>query len=637
MRLTISKAFSITGFFILCGIAVSLMTSTVALQGLKIGSPTYDKIVAGKDLVADILPPPAYVIEAYLEAHLVASEPAQAKRHFERLGQLKSEYLARREYWEKSETLPSALKSLFARSDIEVRKFWRIVEEPFTAAAKSGDSAQMAKALADLSIAYDAHRAVVDELVVKANEFSSQTEAEAAAGAIFFKTLMFGSAAIVFLATCVALRYLRKKSCEPLAVLAAYLRSLIEGRYEAPVPFKDNLDEIGDVARAVDLFRAALIEREQSRARFEDDERRNREARRRAEEMAIGSERQLVSTSIGAGLAELSNKNLTFRMESNLPESYGKLQSDFNAAIKHLSNAIAVVKEGVGVIAPGADWIASAAADLARQAEQQARELQRASTALQEITQSAQQIAAGADNANGIVVTTRTEAEESGAVVRRAVEAISRIEKSSQSIGQIIVVVDEIAFQTNLLALNAGVEAARAGEAGRGFAVVASEVRALAQRSADAAKEIKTLISTSSSEVEQGVELVGLTGKALEKIVAHVLELEQAVSNIAASAREQASSLEDVHSVVTQIDQNTKTNAKMAEETTRASSALRQETGDLARAVADFRLSRDASTSARALDKGEPLPASQAPVVAMRTTGRGGAALAPAKEEWSEF
>jgi methyl-accepting chemotaxis protein len=184
--------------------------------------------------------------------------------------------------------------------------------------------------------------------------------------------------------------------------------------------------------------------------------------------------------------------------------------------------------------------------------------------------------------------------------VCQAVDAITRIEKSSQSIGQIIGVVDEIAFQTNLLALNAGVEAARAGESGRGFAVVASEVRALAQRSAEAAKEIKALISTSSAEVDQGVELVGLTGHALQKIVAQVVDLEAAVSNIAASAMKQVSALKDVQSVVAQIDSNTQSNSAMAEETTRASVALQQEAKELADMITGFRVGRPAALSSEA-------------------------------------
>lgn len=633
MRLTISKAFSLSAYLILAGFAVSLLASSVALHRLEIGGPAYEKIIAGKDLVADILPPPAYVIESYLEAHLALREPKDMAAHLERIQQLKSDYSARREFWRKSELLPAELKALVARSDDEVQKFWRTVETSLPAALKSGDTAQISRAMAELSSAYNAHRAVVDEMVVKANEFSSQAEANAAFEAKLFLSVMFGLAAIVFVSMWAVIRYLRRRSCEPLGVLAAYLKQLTEGRYGESVPYTHNSDEVGEVARAVDLFREALTEREQNRLRAEEDEHRHREERRLAEERAILAERELVSASIGAGLSELSSKNLAYRMERDLPESYGKLQHDFNAAIEQLENAVAVVKSGVGAIAPGAEAIASAAEDLSGQAQQQAEGLERASSALHEITESARHIAVGAGEANKIVGATRTEAEESGAVVRRAVDAINLIEKSSQSIGQIIAVVDEIAFQTNLLALNAGVEAARAGEAGRGFAVVASEVRALAQRSAEAAKEIKTLISASSAEVAQGVELVGLAGTALGKIVTNVFNLERAVSDIAASAREQAASLTDVNSVVSQIDRNTQKNAQMAEEMTVASRALQEETSNLAQTVRDFRLTQDALASVR---ETAVRPAA-APVVALKSIGRGGAALAAQQDDWEEF
>jgi methyl-accepting chemotaxis protein len=636
MRVTISKAFTYGGYLILAGMAFSLVTSTLALQRLKIGSPAYDKIMAGKDLVADILPPPVYVIEGYLEAHLALREPAGLNRHIARLQELKGSYEDRRAFWNKSELLPSDIKTLVSRSDAEAQKFWAVVETSLAPAAKSGDPARAAQTMADLARHYEAHRAVVDEMVIKANAFSAKAEADAAHEATVFKSLMFGSAGLVFLTIWGAIRFLRRKSADRLAVLRAYIEDLIHRRYDKAVPYKDEQDEIGDVARAVEVFRQALIDQERAQAREAEEERRRQEEGRAAEEreQAISEEREMVSTAIGAGLAELSKKNLTYRLLADFPESYRSLQSNFNSAIQQLERALGAVKEGVDTIAPAAGQIASAAADLAGQAERQAGELELASTTLRAITDSAEQIANGATGAAQIVVTTRTEAEASGAVVRKAVDAISRIEKSSQSIGQIIGVVDEIAFQTNLLALNAGVEAARAGEAGRGFAVVASEVRALAQRSAEAAKEIKTLISSSSVEVGQGVEFVGLTGQALQKIVSQVQELEAAVSSIAARATEQARALQEIRTVVGQVDQNTQANAKMAEETTRATEALQQETKDLARTVREFATTRDERKLA---PERLPAQAPAAPVVALKTVGRGGAAPVEQTGAWEEF
>jgi methyl-accepting chemotaxis protein len=238
----------------------------------------------------------------------------------------------------------------------------------------------------------------------------------------------------------------------------------------------------------------------------------------------------------------------------------------------------------------GTQEISTASNDLSRRTEQQASSLEETAAALDEITATVKKAAEGATHARKVVAGTKEDAERSGEVVRKAVEAMGGIEKSSQQIGQIIGVIDEIAFQTNLLALNAGVEAARAGDAGRGFAVVASEVRALAQRSAEAAKEIKALISTSTTQVGEGVQLVAETGKSLESIMSKVAEINTVVSDIAAGAQEQATGLQQVNTAVNEMDKVTQQNAAMAEEATAAGRSLAQEAETLTSLVAQFRL-----------------------------------------------
>jgi methyl-accepting chemotaxis protein len=220
--------------------------------------------------------------------------------------------------------------------------------------------------------------------------------------------------------------------------------------------------------------------------------------------------------------------------------------------------------------------------------------------------------------------------------VREAVAAMGEIEKSSGQITQIIGVIDEIAFQTNLLALNAGVEAARAGEAGRGFAVVAQEVRALAQRSADAAKEIKTLIASSTAQVDRGVRLVGETGEALDGIVGKVGEIDGLISEIAQSSQEQATGLNEVNAAVNQMDQVTQQNAAMVEQTTAAASSLRNEAQDLARQVARF----ETGAAARQRAPAQRHAPARAPVQEQRARAfarPGGAATAAAPKDWEEF
>jgi methyl-accepting chemotaxis protein len=375
------------------------------------------------------------------------------------------------------------------------------------------------------------------------------------------------------------------------------------------------------------------------------------EARLKGEAEAQEKERALVANSIGAGLAKLAAKDLTFRMTNDMPEAYRKLQIDFNAALEQLETALQGVRGSTQGINTGTQEISKASEDLSRRTEQQASSLEETAAALDQITATVRKTAEGAAQARGVVSTAKTDAEKSGEVVRKAIEAMGGIEKSSQQISQIIGVIDEIAFQTNLLALNAGVEAARAGDAGRGFAVVASEVRALAQRSAEAAKEIKSLISASTAQVGQGVELVAETGKSLERIVAQVSDINTAVTDISASAQEQATGLQQVNSAINQMDQVTQQNAAMAEEATAASRSLSQESDQLTSLIHQFNVSSQGSVAA-IRRPGQPAPkvdehgAHQQPArPALKTVGGRGApaavkkpvAAAEPEGEWKDF
>ncbi len=298
-----------------------------------------------------------------------------------------------------------------------------------------------------------------------------------------------------------------------------------------------------------------------------------------------------------------------------------------------------------GQIGSGASEIARASDDLSQRTEQQAASLEETAAALDEITATVKKSAQGAVHARETVQSAMSGAAEGGEIVRDAVSAMGEIEKSATQIGNIIGVIDEIAFQTNLLALNAGVEAARAGEAGRGFAVVASEVRALAQRSAEAAKEIKTLISNSSRQVTTGVNLVDRTGEALRKIVQQVEQIDGLVSEIAASAQEQSAGLAQVNTAVNHMDQTTQQNAAMVEETTAASHALRTETSELQRLLGGFRIGEGAAQPPAPVAVAGPT-SRPAPSPAHRVTerlkrayspARAAAAAAPVAAEWDEF
>jgi methyl-accepting chemotaxis protein len=292
--------------------------------------------------------------------------------------------------------------------------------------------------------------------------------------------------------------------------------------------------------------------------------------------------------SLGAALGRLANGELASDIRGDFPQEYRRLQTDFNEAVAKLRQTVGLIRDNAKAIRTGSGEISAAAEDLSRRTEQQAAGLEESAAALDEVTATIAKTAVGAKRAAGIVKTARGEAQSSGLVVEQAVAAMAAIGSSAQMIAQITSVIDEIAFQTNLLALNAGVEAARAGDAGRGFAVVAQEVRALAQRSADAAKEIKTLIAQSTSQVEAGVALVNESGDVLHRIVGRVSEIQDLVSEIATSAEQQATALAEVNTAITQMDQDTQQNAAMVEQTTAASHSLAREADGLDKLLETF-------------------------------------------------
>jgi methyl-accepting chemotaxis protein len=475
-------------------------------------------------------------------------------------------------------------------------------------------------------------RAASDDARARAQEISAAA-ASAEASAIWFVHLaQIVGGLLALLAAGYAGYQLDRRIAFPIQILNDCMKRLAQGRLDTGIPPMGDGDEVAEMSQRIQVFKDNAIEKARLEAAAEAARQAAQEeqARQEIETQKYIEAHNVFVTSITEALQRLSDGDLTFRLVKAFTSEYEKIRTNFNASIEQLQQVMVHVNSNTMAIRSGTQEISTAADDLSRRTEQQAASLEETAAALDEITATVRKTAEGASHAREIVAIARTDTEKGGNVVRQAVTAMNAIEKSSQQISQIIGVIDEIAFQTNLLALNAGVEAARAGDAGRGFAVVASEVRALAQRSAEAAKEIKGLISTSTTQVGQGVSLVTETGKALDRIFTQVAEMDTIVTDIATSAREQATGLQEVNTAVNQMDQVTQQNAAMVEESTAASHTLSRETEELTKLVGHFQVGEIEAPQKRAA-KNTTRPA-------MKTVGtRGGAAPKPANDEWEEF
>jgi methyl-accepting chemotaxis protein len=366
------------------------------------------------------------------------------------------------------------------------------------------------------------------------------------------------------------------------------------GQYDQPLRSPDTDDQqVQALAKGLDGVQRKLAGEQASRnAEYAERAAADAEQRRHLAEVETYARTQLTAVNaLGQGVEKLADGDLISRLrEDAFPVEARKIPSDFNAAVDTLQQTLAGILGAARSIRAGCGEISAAADDLAQRTDRQAAGLERTAAALDQITDTVKKSSDNAEKARGVTLSAKSNDEKSGLVVREAVEAMGGIEKSSQSITQIIGVIDEIAFQTNLLALNAGVEAARAGDAGRGFAVVAQEVRALAQRSADAAKEIKGLIRASSEQVGKGVKLVGETGQTLDQILGQVIEINDLVGEIAASSKEQAGGLAEVNAAVNQMGQVIHQNGAMVEQSAAATNALAAEAEELERLLGGFQV-----------------------------------------------
>jgi methyl-accepting chemotaxis protein len=526
----------------------------------------------------------------------------------------------------------------------KVQQLWQQYvagNEQMLAFAKTGHQAEAADRFRNSASKFYLLDNALDEISEADVNHSSVANAEASQSYQQARLLIFAALGAIAVLMFASAAFFEMKMWRALNRSSGVMQRLAKGELDAEVHGTSRRDEIGEMARALQVFKDNAIEMRRLEAETEAQRQAAEETRRKNDEIAAATERQrtFVVASIARGLEALSKGELTFRLSESFPEEFQKLSDDFNSAMVRLQEAMQLIKTSALGIRAGTDEISQSADDLSRRTEQQAASLEESAAALDQITTAVRRMADGAGEANNAVGASKLDAERSGKVMNQAVGAMHEIEQSARKIAQIISVIDEIAFQTNLLALNAGVEAARAGDAGRGFAVVASEVRALAQRSAAAAKEIKALISTSTDQVSVGVQLVGQTGQALDRIVTAIAEISKLIADIATSAKEQASGLHEVNSAIDQMDQVTQQNASMVEESTAASFGLASESQQLAGLIARFKIGDAPEQPARVSVPTQTAPAKQRNVAIRHARSQGGTArkIAPAEAGWEEF
>lgn len=594
MNLNIGRSLIAFAIVVSLGLIGSIGLSRFAFEDLKVNGPVYQEIVYGKDLIADILPPPLYVVESYMLANEMMAHPSRVEQNASRIEVLKGLYEERRAFWKTSGLAPSLNTKL--QDDVLVKgdAYWAVLQDKFLPAKISGDNDAALQATAELLAAFHAHDEAVNELVAQASAFLENAESNARAEDETFSTLTLITSVASVLLFLAGLYLFRKRAIVPLTDMKNYMRMLAEGDYSNEVPHADRKDEIGEMAKSVEVFRNAALERKRMREQMEregllSEEQRIERERIRAEEAA---DLKIVVDALGAGLNRLAECNIRLTIDEPFSENFEMLRTDFNNSIATFQATLELVLEKTAHINDNSQAMREAADNLSRRTEQQAAALEETAAALEEVTSTVRASVERTSETRDLVHEAKNCATMSTGVVRGAVEAMTRIEGASEEIGRIIDVIDQIAFQTNLLALNAGVEAARAGDAGKGFAVVAQEVRELAQRSALAAKEIGGLIENSRNEVANGVKLVGETGDALVRIEGFVSEIDVKVEAITTASREQSVGLGEISTAVNSIDQMTQQNASMVEETTAISHSLASDSEQLGELVGRFQLNR---------------------------------------------
>jgi methyl-accepting chemotaxis protein len=506
LRLTISRAILIFGLITAVGLGAVITTSIYGLAQLKVGGPLYNQIKLGNDLIADILPPPEYVIEAYLEATLVLHDPAQLAVRRDRIAQLRKEYDERREFWSKSDLDPAIKTKLVEKSDKEVRRFWSALQEGLLPALAKGDSAAATKFYLEITERYTAHRAVIDDIVKQTNDQNAATEVAATDRVSTFTLLLWSVSAVVFLIIGAGLFGVAFGVIRPIAGMTKVMKGLAGGKLDIFVPALGRNDEVGAMARAVQVFKDNAL-RVQS----------------------MESEQAGLKLKI-----EKDRKAAMHQMADGFDSAIGKI-------VRTVSTASSELELSAGRLTKTAEVTQALSATVASASEQSSVNAQSAATAAEQMASSVSEISRQVQDSHRISRDAVSQAEQTNA-------RIADLAQSANRIGEVVKMIGAVAEQTNLLALNATIEAARAGEAGRGFAVVASEVKALAAQTAKATDEISEQIGQMQLATEQSVSAI----RDISGTITRIAEISQA---IAAAVEEQGAATQEISRSVQQAAQ----------------------------------------------------------------------------------
>jgi methyl-accepting chemotaxis protein len=506
LRLTIARAMVLFGLVTATGLGAVVFTGIYALSDVKVGGPLYDRIKLGNDLVADILPPPEYVIESYLEATLALNNPAGLASHRDRLTQLKKDYDERREFWSKSDLDPAIKAKLVQESHREVQRFWTAIEQVFLPALAKADTIAAAKSYLEITAAYQAHRALIDEIVKKTNDDNAAIEAAATQRVGTFTFLLWSISGLVFLIIGGGLFGVGLGVIRPMTRMTGVMARLAGGSLEIEIPSLNRGDEVGAMARAVQIFRE-------------------------------NAQRVQAMESAQAGLqlkAEEDRKAAMSRVADGFEQAIGKI-------VGAVSSASSEIELAAGSLTETAEATRESTAAAASASDLSSANVQSAAAASEEMASSVTEIGRQVQQSETITQAAVRQAEQTNA-------RISELSQSAGRIGEVVKMIAAVAEQTNLLALNATIEAARAGEAGRGFAVVASEVKALAAQTAKATEEIGTQITQMQSATQQSVSAI----KEIGVTIGRISEISTA---IAAAVEEQGAATQEIARNVQQAAQ----------------------------------------------------------------------------------